>query len=271
VAFFQHQGRLIHYDLESGAVPHDTLFIHGFLGSNAWWRPTVTTLSERYQTGVMGGRVALAEWPGSGLSTAPLRMEELAPKDIAGLFLNMSESLGLHDLNIVAHSFGALVALNMALENPALVQKLVLVNPAPVSGRGIASRVTDLFDRMAGDRSLCQMTVEGWIGTLPKTPASEKLHEQIMRDVFATDRRVWEWMPQILNNKNHSVELKDISQPSLILWGDRDPFVPKAEAEYIAQNLENAELRILPALGHSPQLEAPELFTELTAEFLFGD
>lgn len=55
--------------------------------------------------------------------------------------------------------------------------------------------------------------------------------------------------------------------PLLLLHGTRDPLIPVAAARALHQRLPGSELRILPGLGHCPQLDDPALVAGLVGDF----
>lgn len=62
--------------------------------------------------------------------------------------------------------------------------------------------------------------------------------------------------------------LARLALPTLVLWGARDPVAVLPIAERLARVVPGATLRVLPELGHYPQLEGPDEFAREVAEFL---
>ena len=67
----------MNYEVHLGMAPVDTLFIHGNLGSNRWWYPSLEIWKSQPQG---QGRMILAEWRGCGQSGAPASEAELHPE-----------------------------------------------------------------------------------------------------------------------------------------------------------------------------------------------
>ena len=72
--YFQNERFRMHYEVVRGAVPSDTLLIHGNLASNRWWEPAIEAWgrikSERAE-GSWSGNLILAEWRGCGKTPGP--------------------------------------------------------------------------------------------------------------------------------------------------------------------------------------------------------
>jgi pimeloyl-ACP methyl ester carboxylesterase len=64
-------------------------------------------------------------------------------------------------------------------------------------------------------------------------------------------------------------DLRRLSVPTLMIWGDHDPVVPIEAARAAAQLIPNARLEVLPG-GHVPQLSHPKQVAELLTTFASG-
>jgi pimeloyl-ACP methyl ester carboxylesterase len=64
--------------------------------------------------------------------------------------------------------------------------------------------------------------------------------------------------------------LKQISQPTLIIWGVHDRVLPLAHAYYGQEKIQGSELRIFPGCGHIPFFEQPDEFNAAVLDFLIG-
>ena len=58
-----------------------------------------------------------------------------------------------------------------------------------------------------------------------------------------------------------------LTQPTLILWGDRDREVPLADGENLQQQVPGSRLIVFRECGHLPHEEYPEQFTDLVSKF----
>lgn len=59
-----------------------------------------------------------------------------------------------------------------------------------------------------------------------------------------------------------------IQQPTLVIHGDADPLVPLAASQWLAENLPNASLTVLPGAGHVPIMTRPRQVAEAMERFI---
>ena len=62
-------------------------------------------------------------------------------------------------------------------------------------------------------------------------------------------------------------DLRHLTVPTLMIWGDHDPLVPVPQARAVARLIPDAVLEVLPA-GHVPQLGHPQLVALLVERFV---
>jgi pimeloyl-ACP methyl ester carboxylesterase len=63
-------------------------------------------------------------------------------------------------------------------------------------------------------------------------------------------------------------DLKKIKAPTLIVWGDRDQFLPVENAVEMYQLIPNAQLAVIPNADHFVTRSRVDLFSSLVKEFL---
>jgi len=117
MAYFQHNGRALHY-LERGQG-EPLLLIHGLGSSGADWALQARSLEQQF-------RLIVPDLPGSGHSDplpAPARIE-----DMAAALWDLCDHLRGPLLNVVGFSLGGAVGLEMALQRPESVRRLALIN-----------------------------------------------------------------------------------------------------------------------------------------------
>ena len=98
--------------------------------------------------------------------------------------------------------------------------------------------------------------------TLARQPETGAVTHEIARSL-ATIRGVRpQWREELMST------VRKHPRPTLVVWGDRDRILPGRQADAARRRLPHAQVRLVRAVGHAPQVEAAERFTELTLGFL---
>src|SRR5262245_6560981 len=106
--------------LQIGTGQPAIVLVHGFGASKEIWWSTLLALAPL-------GRIFALDLPGHGGS--PLHGDSRMPR-IAARIADFCAARSLPIITLVGHSMGGNVALELALDRPALVRRLVLVDPA---------------------------------------------------------------------------------------------------------------------------------------------
>jgi pimeloyl-ACP methyl ester carboxylesterase len=179
--------------------------------------------------------------------------------DLADDAADLLDGLGLVAAHVVGQSLGGAVAQLLALRHPARVDHLVLassfragsslldINPAGVTqllalradGDAAAARIAAFFtsdEFVAANPGF----VDAWRALVPVAAPKRRQRrlDAILRPV-------------------EPVDLGRITQPTLVLAGDRDRLVPAAHSHSLADEIPGAEWGVLPGVGHVSPLQSP--------------
>jgi pimeloyl-ACP methyl ester carboxylesterase len=90
------------------------------------------------------------------------------------------------------------------------------------------------------------------------------LFEQILEQTFGVSEGLWIGTPVNLTRERESGELErrlaEIHHPHLVLWGERDGWIPPADLRTMAAAMPDCRLVVMPGIGHSINLELPALY-----------
>ncbi|HSC01778.1 MAG TPA: alpha/beta hydrolase [Solirubrobacteraceae bacterium] len=179
---------------------------------------------------------------------------------LAGFVERLLEHLGVHEVQVVGHDWGAAVGLTLAERNPGRVRRLVLCNPPPPA-QGDWPRILRAWRT--------PVVGELVMGAIPKRLFARELRHGSVRTNAWPDARitaVWDQFDQgtqraILRLVRSAGD--DLGphahENAVLLWGEADPWYPPAVADAYAARLPGATVERIAGAGHWPWLDRPEV------------
>jgi pimeloyl-ACP methyl ester carboxylesterase len=212
-------------------------------------------------------RVASTDLRGHGESDTSF--SSYGDMETAGDIVALIEDLGGPAV-VIGNSMAAGAAALAAAERPALIRGLVLVGPFVRNGK--ISMIQRLMLRAAMARP---WAAASWKMYLPKLYAGQRPadFDEYRDKVVASLRRPgYAKAFSLTTRTNHAAaeaRLGDVTAPTLVVMGDKDPDFPdpRAEADWIAQTL-RADVVMVPEAGHYPQSQQPDITTDAILGFL---
>ncbi|HSP08481.1 MAG TPA: alpha/beta hydrolase [Candidatus Dormibacteraeota bacterium] len=214
------------------------MLLHGGLSTGSDWARHSELLASNWH-------VIAPDSRGHGLSTNPggdLRYSVMAD-DMAAL----CGVLGIQHVAAWGHSDGGLVALQIAFRHPELLSAIILDGvPHRFDSRYFAA--LDGFFQGAGlgsDEEVDNMefAAPDRVRRIRETLAPQSDHQ--WRDLIKQTRQLW-----TAPREFQIADLASLGIPTLVLVGDRDPFVPLDEAIELMRLVSESELAVLPGSGH---------------------
>lgn len=264
--FLPAMGMRVHYRL-TGEGPTIVL-LHGLSSSLHTWDAWHNELSEHYS-------VLSLDLPGFGL-TGPFPGNDYSLDHYLDLLDAVMDSLGIPNWYLVGNSFGGLLAWHYALRAPHRVNKLVLLNASGYPRDSIPSHyrlamspmtrwltywltprslVSKAVQRVYGDPSLVTEALVDRYYALLTRPGNRQGYSKLLRTI----------MPPLGGD---AALIKKITQPTLILWGERDQVIPPAHAYLFERDIEHAKLIMYAGVGHIPMEERPQQTAHDVHQFL---
>jgi pimeloyl-ACP methyl ester carboxylesterase len=236
------------------------VFFHGPWGLT--WGPFLDALAQRFT-------VHAPEHPGTadGQPDAVRHVDGLW--DLVLCYDEMLSELGLDEVMLVGHSFGAMVACEVAASRTGRIRRLVLMDPiglwrddSPVVNWMLLSPQKlpgHVFDDPDGGAAKAMFSVpdDAEQAALAKT--------RLTWAMGATGKFIWPIPDKGLKKRMHR-----ITAPALLVWGADDKLVPRVYAEEFARRLPETKLEIVAGAGHAPHLEQPEATSAAVTQFLTG-
>lgn len=236
----------VHYIERGEGAP--IVFIHGNWATCSWWEPVLARLPAGYR-GIaydLRGRGA-TEGPDSDYSIPAL----------AGDLLAFADALGLGPFHLVGHSLGSVVAMQFALEHQDRLRSLVVVAPGWVDGMPAAFNVPEQQQALKDNPALFAQALKALVPAAPDDAFWQRLvsegHAQRIEATLANLPALVAWTP--------GDALQAIGVPRLAIAGEHDALLAGHITERAAQAL-GTNLVVIPGVGHSPNLEAPDAFVQ---------
>ena len=185
--------------------------------------------------------------------------------DLALDYDDLLRHLRLQNLPIVGHSFGAMIAAEIAAHFPERASRLVLL--APVGLWNDAYPVADLFARPVGemDQLLWFDTAarDAQAKSAPQNQAEEMI--TLARMLTCVTKFIWP-----IPDKGLRRRLYRVTAPALVIFGAEDKFVSPRYADDFAHDLTSCETVILPGAGHMVPYEKTAEVAARIERFLRG-
>jgi 4,5:9,10-diseco-3-hydroxy-5,9,17-trioxoandrosta-1(10),2-diene-4-oate hydrolase len=259
-------GERIHY-AEAGHGPA-ILFCHGIPLSMSSWQDLFFALAPHY-------RVIAVDMPGYGRSSKPAGDYDLAT--IGAQIARLCAAIGADRIHVVGSSFGAAVAVTLALEHPRLVDRLVLINSVGIAGgthaierlvrsaliRNIAALA--LLQQGLG-RSIFRAKLRASYETIdPDEALVDHYYRLLLRD---HGERSFLQTLQRFDEAALQARLPHLTHPVLSIWGGHDRVLPLSKSLKVQSLLPNCWSTVIAAAGHLPHEERPEECTRRIHDFL---
>ena len=251
------------------AEPKGTvLLLHGFPETLFAWKEIGLALAGDYE-------VHAFDWPGFGLSSRPpVDRFAYAPRTYASVLKDYVDRVGIDrsKLVIYATDIGALPVLLLALEVPDIAMSLIVGDFAPFNRpEHMWENLQALKSRPASDRVRAFMNANRdeilantfWRG-LPEEARydlSREFRDDMARgwshgDMTSVDA-FYHYYAHFTRDQDHfESNLAKLTTPVTVVWGSEDLYIKKEMGIELAR-LVQADIKILPGVGHFPHLQAP--------------
>ena len=242
-------------ELFEGGEGTPLLFLHSAQGVGAG-DPSLALLAKNR-------RVIAPSHPGFGKSALPDWIDSI--DDVAHIYLELMDQLGLASVDMMGCSVGGWIAAEIATKVPERIKHLVMVGPVGVkTGTPDKLDIPDMFaapqDKLA--KLLFHDPVKYRVD--PSKLSDEQLNTMVRnRETLA----LLTWEPYMHNPKLKH-RLHRINRPALFVRGESDGLISAQYLERYAALVPNARIATIAAAGHAPQVEQPQALATQVLDFL---
>ena len=243
-------------------------FLHGLFGQGKNWTTVAKALSD-------AARVTLVDLPNHGRSpwTDHFSYPEMADQ-VAGLLETQGNG---EPYVVVGHSMGGKIAMVLALRHPAVVERLCVVDVAPVATAQVSNfetfvrglRAIDLAN--LADRESASAQLEPYV---PEPGVRSFLLQNLRRD--GAGRPGWRWQMNLELLGDHLQEMgswTELDEPPYtgpVLWlaGADSRYIQPAYTAAMRALFPRAQLVRIKGAGHWVHSDQPEVFVATIRRFL---
>lgn len=252
---------------DGGRTP--LLLLHGTSASLHTWDGWVAALGgER--------RVVRFDLPGFGL-TGPVADNDYRMARYVETTLGVMDALGIPRAIIAGNSLGGQIALETALAQPQRVSALILVDsggyPFEAESMPLGFKLAQIsWLKPLTTRLLPRYMIEASVRDVYGDP--ERVTEQLVDRYYELTLRAGnraalaERMAQLGPSADIRRRIANLSQPTLLLWGEQDRLIPPAVGRQMHADIANSRWQSFADLGHVPQEEDAERTAAAVADFL---
>jgi pimeloyl-ACP methyl ester carboxylesterase len=243
------------------------VLLHGAGDNSLDWRWVLPALARQH-------RVYAPDLPGSPDSARP--DAAYSPAFFERFAAGFLDVLGIGRATFVGNSLGGLVALRLALSEPARVTALVLVDGAGL-GRAVNPAFTTVNVPLLGEaaipfwRTPVGAYQRAWgrtallfahpPGSVPREWLAEQCRLALSPGYLEAHLTALRALVGPFGQREMLVDrLGLLGMPTLVVWGERDRVFPKSHAKEAVARLREGSLALIPNCGHMPHVECPEPF-----------
>lgn len=259
-------GMPVHYR-DEGTGPLLVL-IHGTAASLHTWDGWVTELKDEF-------RIVRLDIPAFGL-TGPDPSGDYSIDRYVEFLEAFAAALNLENFALAGNSLGGEIAWRYALAHPERVNRLVLVDAVGYSrSEGQKENLAFKLARTAGFKTVMSKITPRFLykqGLLEVYGDDSKVSEALVDRYFRLSLREGNrraFAERVIAAQGPiKGDVRNISQPTLILWGEDDLWIPLEHGRNFERDIQGSQLIVYPGVGHVPMEEVPVQSAADTRAFL---
>lgn len=183
--------------------------------------------------------------------------------------------LGLERVHLVGHDVGSVLGVDWAARHPERLASAVLIAGGILIGYQDHHFARVWKTPVAGEDSMRRTTREGFVSVLQAHNPRPLPREFVDRNYDAYDRatrcailKAYRALPDATQlGREHAAALRPYDRPALVIWGDRDPFLPPHIAQSNREGFPSADVHVYENSGHWPFVDEEQRTVELMSAF----
>jgi pimeloyl-ACP methyl ester carboxylesterase len=258
-------GAKAHYRDQGNAQGPALVLLHGSNASLHTWEPWAKILGD-------GFRVVTVDLPGHGLTIAKAD-DDYTSASMAAFVDEFTTTLGVARFAVAGNSMGGAVAGRVAMQYPARVSHLILVDSGGVVPPDmpdppaffflVRTPVVREFLRLIPTRPVTEATLKAsFFDPALVTPEMVDRYWELNRGpgIREATRKRFRMPLEYWQNEDKFFRenLPKLAIPTLVMWGRQDKLIPVSTVELLKGLIPGAQAAVYDNVGHIPQEEVPE-------------
>ncbi|OEU91830.1 sigma factor sigB regulation protein rsbQ [Streptomyces abyssalis] len=246
------------------------MLCNGFGCDQNMWRLVTPRLADDFKIvqfdHVGTGQSDLSAWSAERYASLDSYAEDI---------VEICNELALGPLVLVGHSVSAVFAVLAAASEPRLFEKLILLTPSPryiddagYRGGFSAEDIDELLESLDSNYL-------GWSESLAPVvmgnPERPELTDELTNSFCRLDPAVARVFARATFLSDNRADLRRVSVPTRVIEVAQDVIAPREVGAFVHESIPGSELVTLDAVGHCPQLSAPEATAEAISGFAARD
>ena len=222
------------------------LFIHGWLGSSLEWIHQLCYFKTRQH-------IIIIDLPGYGKSDKP--KTTYCVEFFTRHLVEFLKLLGYNEVILIGHSLGGMIALNIAIRNPKLVKKLILISTSATFSQSIKNKFK-LFWINIVFRLIYKNFLKNIIKKIISTKKENREFKRHYNNALKLPKSVvLSTFKNMTSKINLNKNLSQIFQPTLIIYGNEDNIISKSMINNLDDSIIFSELSIIENSAHRVMVE----------------
>jgi pimeloyl-ACP methyl ester carboxylesterase len=257
----------LYYEHHVHPTSTETLvLLHGFLSSTFSFRHLIPLLKEDYN-------VISIDLPPFGKS-GKISGYKYSYHNLASTAVELMKTLGIREFNVVGHSMGGQIALNILLHYPEYAKKGILLCSSGYLKKASLPLVLSsyipyfhLYVKFHLARSGVKQNLQNVV--YDHSMINDEMLYGYLSPFLEDD--IFKALTTMIRHREGdltSEELKKINAPCLMIWGEHDKVVPVSVGRKLKKDLKDSELIVLKETGHLVPEERPWDVHRLISRFI---
>ena len=240
------------------------IILHGLFGTLENWGAQIKQLSEHFD-------VIAIDLRNHGRSPHDARMDyPVMAEDV----IELMDRLQLDRASLMGHSMGGKAAMQLAMNHPERVERLIVVDIAPVE---YPPHHNDVFAGLNSIKLESLKSRRDADSTLSQHVSSEATRAFLLKNLYRDEHKNFAWrmnlavLQQQYSHIAATPEGNAYTGPVLFIKGGESDYIQREHQQAILSRFPSAHFKVIAGAGHLPHVEKAALFTRLVEKFLTPD